>query len=69
VQGGTWAGILDALDPIDQEILTLRHFEELSDGEAAKVLGLGHTAASSRSIRALGRLREILASIPGLLDR
>jgi RNA polymerase sigma-70 factor (ECF subfamily) len=62
-------GALDALDPIDREILTLRHFEELSNAEAAQVLGLSSTAASSRYIRALGRLREILAGIPGLLDR
>jgi hypothetical protein len=45
---------LDALDPIDREILTLRHFEELSNAEAAQVLGLSSTAASSRYIRALG---------------
>jgi RNA polymerase sigma-70 factor (ECF subfamily) len=60
---------LEALDPMDREILTLRHFEELSNAEAAQVLGLTKTAASSHYIRALGRLREVLAGIPGLLDR
>jgi hypothetical protein len=33
----------------------------------AQVLGLSKTAASNRYIRALERLRESLAGIPGLL--
>ena len=32
--------VLNRMDPIDREILALRHFEELSNGEAAEVLGL-----------------------------
>ena len=56
------------MDPIDREVLTLRHFEELSNAETAQVLGIQKTAASNRYIRALKRLKEILASIPGLLD-
>lgn len=60
--------LLNSLDPIDREILTLRHFEELSNGEAATVLGLSKAAASNRYVRALGRLREALAGVPGLLD-
>jgi RNA polymerase sigma-70 factor (ECF subfamily) len=31
---------LNALDPIDREILALRHFEELNNSEAAAVLGI-----------------------------
>ena len=31
---------LNRLDPIDREVLALRHFEELTNGEAAAVLGL-----------------------------
>jgi RNA polymerase sigma-70 factor (ECF subfamily) len=58
---------LNAMDPLDREVLTLRHFEELSNAEVAQVLGLTKTAASNRYIRALERLREILAGIPGLL--
>jgi RNA polymerase sigma-70 factor (ECF subfamily) len=58
---------LNAMDPIDREVLTLRHFEELSNAEVAQVLGLSKTAASNRYIRALERLRESLAGIPGLL--
>jgi RNA polymerase sigma-70 factor (ECF subfamily) len=56
------------MDPIDREVLTLRHFEELSNVETAQVLGLEPTAASNRYIRALRRLKEILAGLPGFFD-
>jgi len=59
---------LDGMDPIDREVLALRHFEELSNGEAAAVLGLDKSAASKRYARALIRLKEILASLPGGLS-
>ena len=49
------------MDPIDREVLALRHFEELSNDETAQVLGLSKTAASNRYVRALKRLKEILA--------
>jgi RNA polymerase sigma-70 factor (ECF subfamily) len=58
---------LNGMDPLDREALTLRHFEELSNSEVAQVLCLSKTAASNRYIRALERLRQILAGIPGLL--
>jgi RNA polymerase sigma-70 factor (ECF subfamily) len=58
---------LNGMDPMDREVLTLRHFEELTNAEVAQVLGLSKTAASNRYIRALERLRAILASVPGLL--
>jgi RNA polymerase sigma-70 factor (ECF subfamily) len=61
--------VLNGMDPMDREILALRHFEELSNGEAAEVLGLSKTAANNRYIRALGRLRDLLVSIPGFLDK
>ncbi len=54
---------LDAMDPIDREILTLRHFEELSNSEAAAVLGLTKTAASNRYVRALVRLKDALSGL------
>jgi RNA polymerase sigma-70 factor, ECF subfamily len=57
---------LNGMDALDREILALRHFEELSNSEAATVLGLSKTAASNRYIRALKRLKEILAALPGL---
>jgi RNA polymerase sigma-70 factor (ECF subfamily) len=58
---------LNVMDPIDREILVLRHFEELSNKEAALALGLTKTAASNRYVRALKRLKEVLSAIPGLL--
>jgi RNA polymerase sigma-70 factor (ECF subfamily) len=58
---------LNGMDPMDREILALRHFEELSNGEVAEVLGLSKTAANNRHVRALGRLRDPLESIPGFL--
>jgi RNA polymerase sigma-70 factor (ECF subfamily) len=59
---------LNGMDPIDREVLVLRHFELLSNEETAQVLGLKKSAASNRYIRALKRLKDILASIPGFLD-
>jgi len=56
---------LNALDPIDREVLSLRHFEELTAGETARVLGIEEAAAAKRYFRALKRLKEILASMPG----
>lgn len=54
---------LNGMDPVDREILALRHFEELSNGEAAAVLGLSKTAASNRYIRALVRLKDLLTGL------
>ena len=59
---------LNSMDPIDREVLALRHFEQLSNGETATVLGLDKSAASKRYARALIRLKEILAALPGGLD-
>lgn len=56
---------LDGLNPIDREVLVLRHFEQLTNEETAKVLGLSRSAASKRYIAALGRLREHLSGLPG----
>jgi RNA polymerase sigma-70 factor (ECF subfamily) len=59
---------LNAMEPIDREILALRHFEELTSTEAATVLGLSKSAASNRYMRALRRLKEILAPTLDLMD-
>ena len=59
---------VNAMDPIDREILALRHFEELTNGETAAVLGIHKAAASNRYVRALRRLKEILSPALGLLD-
>jgi RNA polymerase sigma-70 factor, ECF subfamily len=55
---------LNGMDATDREVLILRHFEELNNNETAEVLGISKTAASNRYVRALRRLREILAAIP-----
>ncbi len=60
--------ILNAMEPLDREVLALRHFEELSNAEVAVVLGLTKSAASNRYMRALGRLKEMLAAMPGLFE-
>ena len=51
--------LLDGMDPVDREILILRHFEELTNNEAASELGLTKGATSKRYIRALAKLKGI----------
>jgi RNA polymerase sigma-70 factor (ECF subfamily) len=60
---------LNGMDPIDREIIALRHFEELTNGEAAEILGLSKSAASKRYVRALTRLQAVLERLPDFLDR
>jgi RNA polymerase sigma-70 factor (ECF subfamily) len=55
---------LNTMSLLDREVLALRHFEQLSNTETAQVLGLTESGASNRYIRALGRLKSILASVP-----
>jgi RNA polymerase sigma-70 factor (ECF subfamily) len=59
---------VNAMDPLDREILALRHFEELSNAETAELLDIKTTTASTRHIRALKRLREQLKGTPGFFD-
>jgi RNA polymerase sigma-70 factor (ECF subfamily) len=54
---------LNGMEPLDREVLTLRHFEMLSNEETAQVLGISKSAASNRYIRALKRLKEIMTFI------
>lgn len=56
---------LEKMDATDREVLALRHFEQLTNAEAAEVLGIQERAAAKRYTRALERLREILAQMPG----
>ncbi len=56
------------MNPVDQEVLALRHFEELTNSEVAETLGIEPKASSLRYMRALRRLKEILADFPGVLD-
>jgi RNA polymerase sigma-70 factor (ECF subfamily) len=59
---------IQSMEPIDQEVLALRHFEELSNREVAEVLGIQQKAASIRYIRAIARLKDVLQKIPGFFD-
>lgn len=56
---------LSEMDPTDREVLALRHFEQLTNAEAAQVLGIQERAAAKRYLRALGRLKTILSQMPG----
>jgi RNA polymerase sigma-70 factor (ECF subfamily) len=59
---------LNGMDPLDREVLALRHFEQLTNAEAARVLQIKEAAAGKRYLRALERLREILTQLPGGLE-
>jgi RNA polymerase sigma-70 factor (ECF subfamily) len=56
---------LNAMDPLDREVLTLRHSEQLSNDETAAVLRIPKSQASEAYIRALKRITLILAALPG----
>lgn len=58
---------LNEMEPLDREVLALRHYEQLSNRETAFVLEVSEAAASIRFIRALRRLKDILQRWPGLL--
>lgn len=52
--------VISTLSEQDQEVIAMRHFENLSNKQVAEVLGIGITASSNRYVRALERLREVL---------
>jgi len=56
---------LEGMEPLDREILVLRHFEQLRNTDVAELLGLGVSAASKRYLRSLERLRQVLEKAPG----
>ncbi len=49
------------LDEADREVLLMRHFEQLSNQDVAIALELTEPAASMRYLRAVRRLRDLLA--------
>lgn len=57
--------MLDQMNEIDREVLSMRHFEEMTNEEVAEELGLGKHAASKRYIRALKRLKDIAQDLEG----
>jgi RNA polymerase sigma-70 factor (ECF subfamily) len=56
---------LDGMDPLDREVLALRHFEQLSRAEIAQVLEISEAAAGKRYLRALERLKQVLMRSKG----
>lgn len=52
------------LDEADREVILMRHFEQLTNQEAAAALGLSEPAAGMRYVRAMRRLRGLLAEAP-----
>ncbi|MCA9047442.1 MAG: sigma-70 family RNA polymerase sigma factor [Planctomycetaceae bacterium] len=66
VRAETKLKIQDALNrmgELDREVLTLRHFELLSNSETAGVLGISQQAASNRYIKALKRMKTLMTLI------
>lgn len=59
---------VESMDEIDREVLALRHFEELSNKEVAEVLAITQKTASIRYVRAIARLKTVLADVPDLAD-
>lgn len=59
---------LNAMEPMDLEVIALRHFEQLTSAESALVLGIKERAASKRYVRAFAKLREVLSQMPGGLE-
>ena len=59
---------LNGMDPHDREVLILRHFEELSNAEAAQVLGIKPSAAVNRYVRALKKLKDVFQGMPGGIE-
>jgi RNA polymerase sigma-70 factor (ECF subfamily) len=59
---------INSLDPLDREVVALRHFELLTRVETAEVLGITEEAGAKRYIRALKKLKTIMASMPGGLE-
>jgi RNA polymerase sigma-70 factor (ECF subfamily) len=60
---------LNALRPLDREVIALRQFEELSRPETAQVLGITEEATAKRYLRALRRLKAVLEARPGGQER
>lgn len=51
---------LESMNEIDREILTLRHFEQLTSRETATILDMSNDAVKKRYVRALAKLQSIL---------
>lgn len=54
---------LAELEPADQEVFVLRHFEQLSVRDTAEVMGISKSAAGKRYLKVLDHLRQTLLGI------
>jgi RNA polymerase sigma-70 factor (ECF subfamily) len=64
-QQETTAAVTAALEQLaaaDRDIIVLRHFEDLGNSEIAELLGIEGKAASIRYVRAVLRLKDLLAA-------
>ena len=52
---------LDKLEDDDREMILMRHYEQLANQEVASALGLTEAAASMRYLRAIRKLRDLMA--------
>ena len=67
-QIATLEATLAEMNELDREVIVMRNFEELSNLETAKMLGIEPAAASKRYLRALKRLREIMEKAKNYKD-
>jgi RNA polymerase sigma-70 factor, ECF subfamily len=54
---------IEELDERDREVVLMRHFEQLTNSEVAQALQLSEPAAGMRYMRAMRRLRTLLADL------
>lgn len=59
---------LEQLEPMDREVLVLRHIEQLTSAETAAELGITLEAVKKRHTRSLKRLKRILDEPMGAAD-
>ena len=57
------AHAIESMSELDREILLMRHVEQLSTEEAATELGISVNTCRQRHLRALQRLRELMADL------
>jgi len=57
--------VIDQMDDHDREIIAMRVFEGLTNGEASEVLGLDKKTASKRFVRAMDKIRRELGHLLG----
>ena len=61
--------ILNSMEPIDREVLALRHFEQLNNAEVAHELGISESGATRRYLRALERLQPLVSDLHEFHER